>query len=450
MELRTIIGILFLFQIKVGEASRVPLTDQQHLVNTIFETYDKTLRPIEDTDSVTNVTLNPALYSILKTDEAAECIVIVQSFRMIWKDIFLSWDPSEFGGMKQLMIPINRIWYPDITFLNLIEMTIVVPEDNNYARINYDGTVLTTIDEVVTLHCKYYINMFPFDVQNCTMHAGSWMHTGEQMDIFYSTPTDLDQYNNNTEWELISFTARKEKAYYVTTESTWVDIYYDIVIQRKPTYYLLTFVLPCFIITSISIIGIFAPFNDSGDREEKVTMGLTTMLTMAIILTIITDKMPRTSEGMPLMAMYIMLQVAIAAANSFVAVFILYQQRKWTNGEPVPGWIRVITFLTLRKVKTGTKTRKTNNSSHYYGAKEPAIDIHAPLSEHMKQQLMVMNEMRGMMQQITEHIYDQEVEERLRKDWQRAAHRLDLIAMLLFLAFNLAVTLAFLVIGYLH
>ena len=37
-------------------------------------------------------------------------------------------------------------------------MTIVVPEDNNYARINYDGTVLTTIDEVATLHCKYYVS----------------------------------------------------------------------------------------------------------------------------------------------------------------------------------------------------------------------------------------------------------------------------------------------------
>uniref|UniRef100_A0A914XC62 Neurotransmitter-gated ion-channel ligand-binding domain-containing protein n=1 Tax=Plectus sambesii TaxID=2011161 RepID=A0A914XC62_9BILA len=253
MRFRTTDAIFFLMLLHVGEVSRVPLTHQQRLVNTIFETYDKTLRPIEDTDSVTNVTLNPALYSILKTDEAAECIVIVQSFRMIWKDIFLSWDPNEYGGMKQLMLPISRIWYPDITFLNLIEVVIIVPEDNNFASISYDGTVVTNIDEVVTLHCKYHINMYPFDVQNCTMHIGSWMHAGEQMDIFYSSPTDLDQYNNNTEWEFISFTARKEKAYYVTTESTWVDIYYDIVIQRKPTYYLLTFVLPCIIITSISI-----------------------------------------------------------------------------------------------------------------------------------------------------------------------------------------------------
>uniref|UniRef100_A0A914WAF7 Neurotransmitter-gated ion-channel transmembrane domain-containing protein n=1 Tax=Plectus sambesii TaxID=2011161 RepID=A0A914WAF7_9BILA len=133
------------------------------------------------------------------------------------------------------------------------------------------------------------------------MHLGSWMHTGDQMDIFYSTPTDMDLYNKNTEWDLISFTARRQKSHLDTSATTWVDINYDLVIQRKPTYYLMTFVLPCVIITSISIIGIFAPFSDVGDREEKVTMGLTTLLTMAVILTIVTDKMPKSSEGMPLL-----------------------------------------------------------------------------------------------------------------------------------------------------
>jgi uncharacterized membrane protein len=73
------------------------------------------------------------------------------------------------------------------------------------------------------------------------------------------------------------------------------------VIQRKPAFYLTTFVLPSFIITTLAIIGIFSPFNDSGGREEKVTMGLTTLLTMAVILLIITDQMPKSSERMPLL-----------------------------------------------------------------------------------------------------------------------------------------------------
>lgn len=105
----------------------------------------------------------------------------------------------------------------------------------------------------------------------------------------------------NLEWDLVSMTARRTVAYYDSTMTSWVDIYYDLLIKRKPTYYLLTFLLPCFIITSISIVGMFAPFSDAGDREEKVTMGLTTLLTMAVFLTIIADKMPKSSDGLPLL-----------------------------------------------------------------------------------------------------------------------------------------------------
>ncbi len=76
----------------------------------------------------------------------------------------------------------------------------------------------------------------------------------------------------------------------------YVDVFYDIVITRKPDYYITTFIWPSFLITCISIIGVFSPFNDRGKREERVTMGLTTLLTMAIILTIITQQMPKSSN----------------------------------------------------------------------------------------------------------------------------------------------------------
>lgn len=82
---------------------------------------------------------------------------------------------------------------------------------------------------------------------------------------------------------------------------SFVQVEYYIAIQRKPTYYLMTFVLPCFMITTASIIGIFGPFDDAGYREEEVSLGLSTLLNMAIILTAIADEMPKTSDGLPLL-----------------------------------------------------------------------------------------------------------------------------------------------------
>jgi hypothetical protein len=81
----------------------------------------------------------------------------------------------------------------------------------------------------------------------------------------------------------------------------YINVYYIIKITRKPGYYITTFMWPAFLITALSIMGVFAPFNESGEREEKVTMDLTTLLTMAVILMIITDQMPKSSTGMPLL-----------------------------------------------------------------------------------------------------------------------------------------------------
>ena len=40
--------------------------------------------------------------------------MLVQS----WRDIRLSWDPSDFGGVHTLRTSANRIWLPDIRLYN--------------------------------------------------------------------------------------------------------------------------------------------------------------------------------------------------------------------------------------------------------------------------------------------------------------------------------------------
>lgn len=64
----------------------------------------------------------------------------------------------------------------------------------------------------------FQIHMFPFDVQNCTMHVGSWMYTRNEMDVFYTTPTDLDLYNNNT-----GNLSDKQREYYASHQFTYAS-----------------------------------------------------------------------------------------------------------------------------------------------------------------------------------------------------------------------------------
>lgn len=115
--------------------------------------------------------------------------------------------------------------------------------------------------------------------------------------------TQIDYISNIqfSEWQLLAFNSRRVYFYASVSTTAFVDAYYDLVIQRRSGYYMTTFIAPSFVITTLAIIGIFAPFNDAGDREEKVTMGLTTLLAMAVILLSVTSQAPSSSSGMPLL-----------------------------------------------------------------------------------------------------------------------------------------------------
>uniref|UniRef100_A0A914UXT0 Uncharacterized protein n=1 Tax=Plectus sambesii TaxID=2011161 RepID=A0A914UXT0_9BILA len=257
---------------------------------------------------------------------------------MIWLDEFLRWDPKDFDGIDQLLLPICRIWYPDVMAENVIDTNAILSSERNFAIIDYNGNITISIDEVITMHCNFFVTNFPFDVQNCTLKFTSWMHSAKLIELSTTFPSDLRFYKPNSAWDLVSFTSRHAKNVYGVSTTAFSD--------RKPVFYLSTFVLPSFIITTLAIVGVFSPFNDSGDREEKVTMGLTTLLTMAVILLLITDQMPKSSARMPLLGLFMVIQIGLSASATLTAVLIMYQHNKWTTGVKVPDRLLALTRIT--------------------------------------------------------------------------------------------------------
>jgi nicotinic acetylcholine receptor len=42
----------------------------------------------------------------------------LEFFAQFWQDYKLKWEPSEYGGVKQLHVPSDHIWRPDIVLYN--------------------------------------------------------------------------------------------------------------------------------------------------------------------------------------------------------------------------------------------------------------------------------------------------------------------------------------------
>ena len=76
----------------------------------------------------------------------------------------------------------------------------------------------------------------------------------------------------------------------------YIFIRNHILIQRRPLFYVFNMVVPCLLITLVALLGFYMP-SDSG---EKISMGITTLLSMTVFLMIVADKMPPTSDDLPL------------------------------------------------------------------------------------------------------------------------------------------------------
>jgi len=77
--------------------------------------------------------------------------------------------------------------------------------------------------------------------------------------------------------------------------------------RRKPLFYVFNMILPCLLITLVALLGFYIP-NDSG---EKVSMGITTLLSMTVFLMLVTESMPPTSDVLPLVGQNTCLSIKI-------------------------------------------------------------------------------------------------------------------------------------------
>ncbi len=67
--------------------------------------------------------------------------------------------------------------------------------------------------------------------------------------------------------------------------------------RRKPLYYVMNIMLPCLMLSLLDLLVFCLP-PESG---EKVSLGITVLLSFSVFLLVIADNVPQTSETAPLL-----------------------------------------------------------------------------------------------------------------------------------------------------
>ncbi|XP_036848497.2 5-hydroxytryptamine receptor 3A isoform X1 [Manis javanica] len=278
--------------------------------------YNKGVRPVRDWRRPTTVSIDVIVYAILSVDEKNQVLTTYIWYRQYWTDEFLQWDPGDFDNITKLSIPTDSIWVPDI----LINEFVDVGKSPNipYVYVRHHGEVQNYKPLHVVTACSLDIYNFPFDVQNCSLTFTSWLHTIQDINIsLWRLPeevkSDKSVFMNQGEWELLGVLTQFRE--FMESSDCYAEMKFYVVIRRRPLFYAVSLLLPSIFLMVMDIVGFYLP-PDSG---ERVSFKITLLLGYSVFLIIVSDTLPATAIGTPL----------IGKARSG-------QSRAWRGAGPIP------------------------------------------------------------------------------------------------------------------
>uniref|UniRef100_A0A0K0F5I1 Acetylcholine receptor subunit alpha-type acr-5 (inferred by orthology to a C. elegans protein) n=1 Tax=Strongyloides venezuelensis TaxID=75913 RepID=A0A0K0F5I1_STRVS len=313
------------------------------------EYYEKSVHPRIDFKLPTNINVSMSLYQILEVNERLQSITVNVWMVQDWYDEFLNWNPDDYSGIQQLILPYDQVWIPDTYLYNSESLEQKKTESlmNVIITANPNSTsgahVRLMFPAIYKFSCSMSVKFFPYDQQNVSMIFSSWTHDSSVIDYHYTTEdVNLKNMAPNDEWEVLSFKFTRIPVKYKCCENPWVMLYAHLYIKRKPLYYIINLVLPTSIITVVAVTGFFTPSSSDSERNEKLYLGINTLLTMSIMLLMVCNKMPSTSNYVPLMGWYYMCIIFIIVFGTFMATLVLFLHRKKINVSPLPKMVRKI------------------------------------------------------------------------------------------------------------
>ncbi|KAJ8418885.1 hypothetical protein AAFF_G00003840 [Aldrovandia affinis] len=297
-----------------------------------------THRPVLSLSTPTNVSIDFSLIGILGVE---------------WDIEFLSWDPEQCGAQR-ISVPRTKLWTPDIVISEFMDEDR--SPDTPYVYLDHNGTVFDDRPVRVVSSCNLDIYAFPFDVQNCSLTFGSYLHFSSDIQMTLGTEvSDIlkeSQLEMQTmgEWELITITGTHSTLQLLDYEYSEVIFY--IVMRRQPTLYVVNLLVPsCFLLT-VDLFSFLLPPQSVDRSSFKMTL----ILGYTVFLLIMNDLLPVTGTRTPLINVFFSICLALMVASLLETVFITNILYSSNHYPMVPHWVRVIILQYLARVVCLSKT----------------------------------------------------------------------------------------------
>ncbi|EYB94307.1 hypothetical protein Y032_0173g411 [Ancylostoma ceylanicum] len=142
------------------------------------------------------------LVHIINVDEVKQTMRVLVYVVEEWEDPTLSWDPTNFSGLRVTWLPEDSIWVPDIIVFNMLDHQELLHSVRSPIRISHTGRITFSYPAIYSVMCRINVAKFPFDTQKCDLRIASWGYGEEKIFLNASRKPFLQHYTANEEWAL--------------------------------------------------------------------------------------------------------------------------------------------------------------------------------------------------------------------------------------------------------
>nr|XP_021152051.1 neuronal acetylcholine receptor subunit alpha-7 isoform X6 [Columba livia] len=149
---------------------------------------------------------------------------------------------------------------------------------------------------------------------------------------------DISNYISNGEWDLVGVPGKRNEKYYECCKEPYPDVTYTITMRRRTLYYGLNLLIPCVLISGLALLVFLLP----ADSGEKISLGITVLLSLTVFMLLVAEIMPATSDSVPLIAQYFASIMVIVGLSVVVTVLVLQFHHHDPQAGKMPKWVRAI------------------------------------------------------------------------------------------------------------
>ena len=333
----------------IGTFQAGTMQDTNAIRNHILTNYSTDTLPITDQDGILYINASFYLRSIVDIDEPKGEVTTTLGILLSWTDEGLKWDGSKFGHRYLVRIKRSEIWSPSLLLGNCgSEPAVSNSIEEQRAIVVYNGTVFDFKGMIVNTICDIEVTYYPFDIQKCHIIFNTW-DFGVQMRFHVVNPTiDLSTFIENGIWVL----SKTEISTYADPSGQSQFLRGTLYLERRSLFYILNFLAPILVLMLLNSMVFVLP-TDSG---ERVGFSVTILLSIAVYMTIISDKLPETSKPTSVLCFILIIYLLQSASICVETVFSLRFFHRDDSKSVGAGWIGCVSCMQHKVCKDEKKT----------------------------------------------------------------------------------------------